>query len=203
MHLRICAFALTCLGLHWLYVRVTRQAKDKLKTEYKDDMTIKDALKLSATVLSKTMDVSSAIAVAVAVEVALCFERCIAMVKTQDSLNSFGIGITIRIRICICIAIAVVVVVLALPFVVVLLFLLHHNADFVGCSPAVVPFCSHPELFLLLGIEHAYLGESHGGAHGVRDSHTGRENRGHLAPLANRGTFVVRRRGCAWAIRFR
>jgi len=33
-------------------------AKDKLKTEYKEDMTIKQALKLSATVLSKTMDVS-------------------------------------------------------------------------------------------------------------------------------------------------
>jgi len=34
------------------------QAKDKLKTEYTDDMTIKAGLKLAAGVLAKTMDVS-------------------------------------------------------------------------------------------------------------------------------------------------
>ena len=33
------------------------QAKDKLKNEYKEDMTINDALKLGAVVLSKAMDV--------------------------------------------------------------------------------------------------------------------------------------------------
>jgi 20S proteasome subunit alpha 3 len=36
-------------------------AKDKLKTEFKDDLSINDALKLSASVLSKTMDVSPSV----------------------------------------------------------------------------------------------------------------------------------------------